>query len=341
MKHAAWVFLLFLCWGLRAQVIDTICAGSLGAIYEVAQHPDASYNWEVEGGEIVKGKDTHRITVNWGTQMGLFKISVIEKNQAGCYGEKQEAWVWVKGKSFITHARDKACMNDSVMLKAAGGINYQWSTGSTDSFTIIKLQKDTTISVIISDTVCGFTEQTFALPIKAIVKKPISLLADDTRVFKNDAINIYLTTQKTDKINWSITKPSITTPIGSGINIRFMDTGEAVVIAVAIDPFGCIDSAYKKLEIYDETVVFPTAFTPNGDGVNDLFIPQRVGVSTFTFTIYNRWGQAVFTTNKEGEGWDGNFLGQPASSDVYIYQCDMLGKSGKTYGYNGNITLLR
>lgn len=89
---------------------------------------------------------------------------------------------------------------------------------------------------------------------------------------------------------------------------------------------------------------FPNAFTPNGDGVNDLFRPvSDCRFFTFDFEIFDRWGQSVFTSTNFDTGWDGNISGQAAPSDVYFfalkYQTAALGSSEKLT--TGDVTLLR
>lgn len=89
----------------------------------------------------------------------------------------------------------------------------------------------------------------------------------------------------------------------------------------------------------------PNAFTPNGDGINDYFFPRQYltnGVSSFTLSIYNRWGEKVFeTSNTNGRGWDGKFNGVAQPDGVYIYQINLTYKNGRSDKYSGNITLIR
>lgn len=340
-KQIALWFLLFSCCVLRAQIIDTVCAGFTNAIYRVDSTNGSTYNWLVNGGTIVSGNGTNKITVNWKKQPGLFKISVSERNIMGCFGETQEGTVWVRGTTFGTSFPDQACLNDSVTIMAKGGIKYLWSNGETDSTIRIKLTADTLLKVIISDTVCGFFSDSFDVSIKAATKPVMSISSDVTSVFRNQPINIYYHGNSNDRINWQIDKPNTSNPSGHGINIVFNDTGEAMVKVVSVNMLGCIDSAFTKVEIRQERVFFATAFTPNGDGLNDVFKPQGVGVKEFQLTIYNRWGQAVFMTKDVNTGWDGTMDGLPVSTDVYFYQCDVVGISGKVYGYNGNVTVIR
>jgi len=67
-------------------------------------------------------------------------------------------------------------------------------------------------------------------------------------------------------------------------------------------------------------LVMPNAFTPNGDGVNEVFrIRSTVSIKLSEFSIFDRWGNRVFSTRKAGEGWDGTFRGNPAVAGTYVY----------------------
>lgn len=89
----------------------------------------------------------------------------------------------------------------------------------------------------------------------------------------------------------------------------------------------------------------PNTFTPNGDGVNDYFLPRQLlskGVVSFRMSIFSRWGEQLFeTTKKDGRGWDGRFNGKEQPVGVYVYLIDVIYKNGRTESYKGNLTLLR
>ena len=64
----------------------------------------------------------------------------------------------------------------------------------------------------------------------------------------------------------------------------------------------------------------PEAFSPNGDDKNDVFMVYGVGLYEFELLIYNRWGQLIYKTNNQNEGWDGKVNGKPCQIDVYVYK---------------------
>lgn len=88
----------------------------------------------------------------------------------------------------------------------------------------------------------------------------------------------------------------------------------------------------------------PNAFSPNGDDINDLFIPVAPNFETLEITVFNRWGQIIFHS-KDGKGWDGRVNGKRAQQDVYVWKCAATGYDEeyhkKSISKNGTVTLLR
>lgn len=85
----------------------------------------------------------------------------------------------------------------------------------------------------------------------------------------------------------------------------------------------------------------PTAFSPNGDGKNDLFFMRSENVQEMHLRIYNRWGQLVFETHDPKQGWDGKYNGQDAPIEAYAYVLNVLFKNNEVMQRQGNVTLLR
>ncbi|HRP88410.1 MAG TPA: gliding motility-associated C-terminal domain-containing protein [Edaphocola sp.] len=92
-------------------------------------------------------------------------------------------------------------------------------------------------------------------------------------------------------------------------------------------------------------VDFPNAFVPGSGDVTGYFFPRQLlsqGASKFEMTVFNRWGQVVFKTNKtDGRGWDGTLNGKAQPAGVYVYQIDITFNNGKSEKYQGNVTLMR
>jgi gliding motility-associated-like protein len=121
--------------------------------------------------------------------------------------------------------------------------------------------------------------------------------------------------------------------------------GNGAYWVTVTDAGGCADSALAVVE-YDDCCkpYIPDAFTPNGDGKNDIFRLRWKGdVSKLQFSIYNRFGERVFVSYQADIGWDGMYHGKPADMDVYFYYVKFIcGSKGDNHvEYKGDVTLIR
>jgi gliding motility-associated-like protein len=113
---------------------------------------------------------------------------------------------------------------------------------------------------------------------------------------------------------------------------------------VVTDQAGCTDSAFVLVKVFKTNpyIFVPSAFTPNGDGLNDIIRPIAVGIKQIKyFSIYNRWGQMVFTTTTNGQGWDGKIAGKPQNSGVFVWMVSAIDYIGKPIFLKGTVTLIR
>ena len=87
--------------------------------------------------------------------------------------------------------------------------------------------------------------------------------------------------------------------------------------------------------------VVPSAFTPNGDGKNDVLYVKGYDIDKLTFTIYDRWGEKVFESHNITNGWDGTFNGRALNAQVFLYYLELTYTTGETVKDHGAVTLLR
>ncbi|MBP7102794.1 MAG: gliding motility-associated C-terminal domain-containing protein [Bacteroidales bacterium] len=135
------------------------------------------------------------------------------------------------------------------------------------------------------------------------------------------------------------------TESGSVARVSFTEVGDYYVTLYVEDPNGCFDSITKKIHVYEElTVYVPNAFTPNGDGVNDVFKPEMLEnvKEGYIFEIFNRWGEKIFSTTNTEEGWDGTIDKKPiTTTSVYSYRIVARDFTGQDHEYVGHVTLLK
>ena len=115
------------------------------------------------------------------------------------------------------------------------------------------------------------------------------------------------------------------------------------------DRYGCKNSGNVTVKVVcgDQNFFIPNTFSPNGDGVNDVFYLRGSGLFRInSLMIFNRWGEIVFekknlSINDPLGGWDGTYKGKKAKPDVYIYQIEIVCDNGETIKYAGNVALIQ
>ena len=90
-----------------------------------------------------------------------------------------------------------------------------------------------------------------------------------------------------------------------------------------------------------DLIYVPNAFTPNGDGKNDMVHVHSEGIKTMKFSIYDQWGEMIFSTSNLTDGWDGTFKGTKEPVGVYVYYVSAVMNNGQQVSKRGTITLLR
>ncbi|MFH0865123.1 MAG: PKD domain-containing protein [Bacteroidota bacterium] len=126
----------------------------------------------------------------------------------------------------------------------------------------------------------------------------------------------------------------------------FSGSGIFTIWLIATNSFGCIDSVRHTIEVTESISFYvPNGFTPNNDGINDIFLPVGLGIDPdhFTMYIFDRWGEEIFMTSDLYEGWNGI----PAGSDklcqigVYVWLIEYKDIYGNEHKVNGRVTLVR
>lgn len=115
------------------------------------------------------------------------------------------------------------------------------------------------------------------------------------------------------------------------------DAGEYTITQVVSTSQLCMDTAFATVIVRDHLFYAPNAFTPDGDGLNDLFLPQVSGAKEYELSVFDRWGEIIFTTSDRTQGWNG----EGATPDVYVYLARIVTFGAARKEYTGHVTLVR
>ena len=243
------------------------------------------------------------------------------------------------------------CIGQSTNLLVSGGTNYLWSpeTGLNNA-TISNPTASPTVTtryrIVGYDGFNCFTDSAFILV--EVGKYPTVNLGPDltlssgtlhpmNSVIENGPITKWLWTPSLD-LNCNTCSLPIAT-IKKDITYK----------VEASSRYGCKSSDTINIKVFclNSQVFIPNAFSPDGDGLNDILTVRATGIVTVKyFRIFNRWGELVFEKNNfppnnPGYGWDGKTRGIAGSSSVYVYIAEVVCENGDTYIYKGNTSIIK
>ncbi|MBL4587208.1 MAG: gliding motility-associated C-terminal domain-containing protein, partial [Flavobacteriales bacterium] len=114
-----------------------------------------------------------------------------------------------------------------------------------------------------------------------------------------------------------------------------------IVLMVETD-FGCRDTVDYQVKVEPVfTFYIPSSFTPDNDGINDLFYGQGKDYTDYTFSIFDRWGELIFESSDDQYHWDGTFKGTQVQQGTYVYRFYIIDWKGDDHEYKGIVTLHR
>ena len=236
------------------------------------------------------------------------------------------------------------CPGDSAEIgvlvsNGTGVYDYNWSTGETTSEIIVKPTYSTIYYISITDSCAAHYEVVENLAVN--VDRPIAefTLGADNIVIKKP-INFINQSEGATSYYWEFGNDEFSTEVNP--MTTYYNDGEVTIMLVAENQAGCLDTVYHTYYIQPEMIFFvPNAFTPNGDGNNDYFFGDGVGVKDYQMRIFNRWGEMIYHSVGKRETWDGRVNGVIAPNGVYIWKMQLTGYDGTDYEKTGHVSLIR
>ncbi|MDX2245895.1 MAG: gliding motility-associated C-terminal domain-containing protein [Bacteroidia bacterium] len=240
--------------------------------------------------------------------------------------------------------------NGSVLVDVSGGIpayTYQWQTSPPQEGPLATdLWGNQSYTVLVTD--AKGCSESFSVTIPdeppAIADFVADIPADKPLLLSQGRVQFTNQSQFAVAYEWSFgDNPGIISNVENPVH-TYTEPGIYTVKLTAFDPhFSCADTISLTFEIVPDGVIFiPNAFTPNGDGNNDVFYFFGEGLVSVEMDIFDRWGTKVRTLYNLSEGWDGyNDKGSAVQEGVYVYALNALLNNGTNVNRGGTITLIR
>lgn len=251
----------------------------------------------------------------------------------GICPDAQKFTMSVNPNPSLTVSSSTTCAGQNSILAAVtsiGGGIFTWMPGNSTA-PAITVSPSTTTNYTVTYTINGCSDTKVARvlinpqPAASIVPSSSPVMEGQTISLQANGGNSYV---------WDNGN------VGSTINV---EPKESTIYCVTVSSSsGCSEHVCLKVDVVRESTLYvPNVFTPNGDGLNDLFEVPHVNISEFNIRIFNRWGALLFESNSITTSWDGTFKGKPVEDDVYVYTITARGEDRTEFIKRGHITVLR
>lgn len=271
------------------------------------------------------------------------KYFVIVTNAANCTTIDSVSVAVRAVNNFAVNPPVDVCLLNTVQLNASGGDVYSWSpAASLDNPAIANPfaspQNTTPYSVTITDTVCN-NMATLSTTVTVLPLPVVTASSSNDIDCSNNQSQLMATGAV--QYSWSpaasLSSTSIVNPVATPLTTtEYIVTGE--------DSNGCTNKDSVLVSVTNTNpggYLMPTAFTPNGDGINDCYGIKYWGqILELEFSIYNRWGERLFYSSNPADCWNGTYKGVRQSAAVYIYMIKAKTTCGEAFR-KGTFTLIR
>jgi large repetitive protein len=329
---------------------STICEGQSVKILPVVTPAGATYEWRANGVPLstIDDRFIKDATLN-PIDTGVY---ILKATLGGC-SKEDTLNVNVIWKPIINAGLTKAiCLDSSILLtgivshNSSDSISYLWSPtdslATPDALQTLAYPTKTTLYTISFQTKpiygCDFKGSS---SVNLVVQKIDKAFAGNDTIAVKGVPHVL---QGSGGLNFTWSSPTginISNPFSQKATITLND--DAQFYLKVTDAIGCEGRDTVFIKVYNgPTYYVPNAFTPNGDGVNDIFRAIPVGMAnTVYFKIFNRNGQLVFETNQYLKGWDGTFNGKQQPNGTYVWIVTGTDRDYKKVEMKGTVNLIR
>ena len=329
---------------------DSICAGNSATLTATA--PGGTYKWyetSTGGAVVFTGDVFHTPALN------TTKTYYVEVESAvSCTSVLRTAvTVYVNKVPVppIIAYPDTICANNIAHLVAiAPGGTYKWYDVETGGTPIYKGENYTPV---LSDTKTYYVEVESGSKCTSLTRTPVKVTVSHVRAEFTASPISGKAPLKVDFTNSSINGKSYHWDLGDQTEVSTMNASHVYstegqgasydVTLIVTNSFGCKDTAEIRIMVNPfSDLIIPNVFTPNGDGINDVFTIKSIGLNFINAEVYDRWGLKMYEWSVVSEGWNGKTSsGDEVPEGTYFYIIVARGVDGQQYKLKGPFTLLR
>ncbi len=324
-------------------VISNINDESVCENADITLRPAGGATYTLTGPGVNRTRVTSPFTLNNLTLANSGTYTIRATSAAGCEGPPQSFNITVKRDFTVTAtaSANEVCKGTAVNLSAGpdeAGYTYKWtpSTGlNRDDIAnpVATPLTTTAYTVTVSNGSCAYPSSPATI---RVLQPPLASIASRKVIFEGQSLQLKPTVSgDITTYSWwpetGLSDPHILKPIASPTDDI---TYTLMVNSALCEP----DTAVIFVKVY-KTVTIPNTFTPNADGVNDIWNIEALTTYPESEThVYNRNGQEVFRSIGYSKAWNGTFNGQPLPVGTYYYIIDLKNNTAKRTGY---VTILR
>lgn len=321
--------------------------------------PTASFNWLFDGDASIPSSTLQNPSGITYLTNGLKNVTLtISEN--GCTSQPFSLPIMIYANpvvDFVAPVTEgcqpfKATFNDQTQLNSNGAI-YEWSfgngqsSGSTSPGHIYLNTGIYTVTLKVTN-LEGCSDimvkpnyiNVYPNPVARFDYTPKDVDFIDPKIFINNEC-----TEAVSVLYQILLGNSVLTELDlPNVGYVFENTGDYSIQQIVTNEFGCKDSTTRLVNVKRNFALYvPEAFSPNEDGLNDLFQAYGMDIQEFQMQIFNRWGHLVYTSYDINSGWDGKTrLSDKTSTDtIYTYVINAKDSTGRTYLYRGNVMLTK
>lgn len=285
------------------------------------------------------------------TPASSVKYIVRGQSAFGCFAFDSVSLNVIRPFQMLVTPDDTLCLGQSTGLTASGASNYLWSPPRglnqvNIANPVAKPPVTTLYRVVGFDGFGCFTDTNY---IKITVgPNPTLNLGADITTTTGTTLTFNPVITGGPIVNWAWVPPTAGLSCTNCPNPSVTVRDNSYYVLNITNNYGCITTDTIQIFVFCKSaqVFIPNAFTPDGDGLNDVLMVRGKGIIVKTFRIFNRWGELVFektnfNPNDPVYGWDGKVRGVPATPDVFVYTAEVICDNGVIYTYKGNSTLLK